>query len=260
LELITKKCPNCGANLEFDSALNIAACLYCSSSVLVGQTPSQSDTFVPYTNNMPPQSDNFAHQHVTQTPPKKRKLSTGLIVLIVCLALVGVVFIGISIFVVSTVDIEEITAAPSVTATVQRSEDADEVFLYNPGDTFIFDNFEITIGDDIEWMEVEAFSLVETEEQEYYVKVPITLTNLSDEVRTFRRAALDVYGPEGTSLRRPFAFSPDGNIERYVTDIRGGATIAGMYVYFYYTGEGYHYITFSTWAEATREVRLYIER
>jgi len=242
LKLVTKKCPNCGANLDFNSALETAVCCYCDSVVVIKKTPKKSDVFIQY------------------VPSQKRTMPRFLKALIFFLSMVGLLFIVIIIIVVSSEDFNSDTSSPTGSEIVQttRAPDAEETYVYEPGETFVFDNFEITISGNTILLESENSDDEDTDISEYIVKLPITLTNLDDETRRFNWSTMDIYGTSGVALRRSFSFQHDDNIEFFLRDMRAGATTSDMYLYFPYDGDGYYYISFSTWVEATREVKIHI--
>ena len=111
-----------------------------------------------------------------------------------------------------------------------------------PGDTFVFENFEITISDDTQIHEDDPT------DSTYVIKLPITLTNKSRETFAFSWHKMTVYGPEGAALKRIYSMfrHDDDNIEYHSKDICGGGTNSGMYIYFPYDGDGDYYITFNT--------------
>ena len=239
MELVTKKCPNCGASVDFDCDLETAQCCYCDSMVFVKQTPKESDTFTPCSENI---------------PPKKRGMSCLLKIVLTIFALIGLFFLVFIIFVIVDVVKDESgsSSAGSINVNVNRTRapDADETYQYTPGETFIFDNFEITIFDSIIWHE-------STEDT---VKVPITLTNLSEETRRFSWHNMTIYATAGLSVYSPFSFDHKDDIAHQLREMRGGATSSDMYIYVPYDNDGNYFISFNTYDEATREVKIYISR
>jgi len=239
LELVTKKCPNCGASVDFDSDLETAQCCYCDSMVFVKQTPKESDTFTPCTGNI---------------PPKKKGMSCLLKIVLFIFAIIGLFFLAFIIFVIVDVVNEESNSGSggsiSISTNSTRAPDADETYEYTPGEMFIFDGFEITIFDSIIWHE----STKDT------IKVPITLTNLSEETRRFSWHTMTTYGATGLTVRSPFSFDHKDDIAHNLRDMRGGATSSDMFIYIPYDGDGEYYISFNTYNEATREVKLHIRR
>ena len=246
MKLVTKKCPNCGASLDFDSALETAVCCYCDSVVVIKKTPKKSDTFIQY------------------IPPKKRTkpgwLKAILFFLVMVLVAFGVLFLVIFIIVLNSEDYDSDSSSStvSVNVTPTRAPDAEETFVYDPGEAFVFDNYEITISGNMIWLESESSDEDDPDFSEYTIKLPITLTNLSDETRMFSWSTMNIYGSSGLALRRAFSFQHDDSIEFFLSDMRGGATSSDMYLYFPYDGDGYYYISFSKWEEATREVKIHI--
>jgi len=236
LELVTKKCPNCGASVDFDCDLETAQCCYCDSMVFVKQTPVESDTFTPCTQTV---------------PIKKKGMSCLLKTVLFIFALIGLFFLVFIAFVIVEVinDMSDTGYSVTIIDSNTRAPDADQTYVYNPGETFIFDGFEITIFDSIIWHE----------SAEDTIKVPITLTNLSEETRAFNWYRMTTYGAAGLTVRSSFNFDED-NIQHRLRDMRGGATSSDMFIYIPYDGDGDYFISFDTHDEATREVKIHISR
>jgi len=247
MELVTKKCPNCGASIDFDCDLETAQCCYCNSMVFVKQTPKDSDTFSPCTNNI---------------PQKKQGMSCLLKTVLTIFAIIGLLILVFIVFVIYEVINEEANSSGGGSVYVQttRAPDADETYEYAPGESFRFQGFEITIKDTITWLNNPQFDEDDVTSWEFIAKLPITLTNLSDETRRFSWSALTIYGTAGISIRSGFSFDNKDDVQHYLRDMRGGATSSDMYIYVPYDGDGYYYISFDTYDEATREIKIHISR
>lgn len=242
MELITKKCPNCGAGIDTDYTLETAVCLYCNSTVYVKRTPKNSDTFILYI-------------------PKKQGMSTLAKTVLVIFAVIGAIFITIFFIAISESEPdgssgrERNTAAEISQRTIKP--DANETYTHNLGDTFTFDDFEITFGDSIEWVNRDISDTNDPDNPEYFIKVPITLTNNSGETCRFEWARLNVYGSTGIAIKRFYYPRFKDDIEE-LRDMRDGATATGMYLYFPYDGDADYYIEINSSYEAKREIMIEI--
>ena len=247
MEFIKENCHNCGAPISFDSNSEAVVCSFCNSTILVKQTQPENVPVMPY--------------HVA-LPKKKSGLSRFLKVILIILAVIGALFIAVIIYSVNFYDpLDQIQYTPS-TYTSTRTTDSDEIYLYKPGDTFIFDDFEISIGDNVEWVVIEHYDEESPLHGADAVRVPIIFTNLSDETRRFSLFALTVYGAEGVGLPNisNILWRDEWMDAAAAPDMRSGATISDRYLHFLYDGDGYYYISFDIWSEATREVEIYITR
>jgi len=242
MELITKKCPNCGAAIDTDCTLKTAVCSYCDSTVYVKRTPKNSDTFILYV-------------------PRKQGMSTLAKIVLVIFAVIGVLFI--TIFFIATSESEQYgsTGGESGTSagiTIRTTQaDANETYVHNLGDTFTFDDFEITFGDSIEWVKRDISDTDDLDSPEYFIKIPITLTNNSGETRQFQWSRLNVYGLAGIAMRRHYFPRFRDDIED-LRDMRDGATATGMYLYFPYDGDADYFIEINSPHEAKREIMIEI--
>ena len=247
MEFITEKCHNCGAPISFDSNSEAVVCSFCNSTIFVKQTQPESVPVMPVP---------------AASPKKKSGLSRFLKVMLIILAIIGALFIAAIIYSVYFYDpLSQIQSTPS-TFVSTRTSDSDETYLYDPGDTFIFDEFEITIGDSVEWIVLEHHDEESPLHGADAVRIPITFTNLSDETRRFSLFALTIYGAEGVGLPNisSILWRDEWMYAGSAGDMRSGATISDRYLYFLYDGDGYYYISFSIWSEATREVKIYVSR
>lgn len=107
------------------------------------------------------------------------------------------------------------------------------------GETFIFDELEITLGKDI------SFTKIDNEYSDYYgktvVKLPITVKNLKDETHSLNMFYYNVFGASGTETKSVTIYFDDGIDE--AGDLRTGASYT-KYMYFIYDQDGEYAIEF----------------
>lgn len=91
------------------------------------------------------------------------------------------------------------------------------------------------------------------------VKVPITVTNTSDEVNGINMFYVKMYGSQGTQLDDISAYFDDDFTWSIGSDaLRSGAT-ATAYCYFLYDGNGDYYISFDDYSDKV-EIKLNITK
>jgi hypothetical protein len=180
---------------------------------------------------------------------------------LIIFAVIGVLFIVIFIIAISESETDSSTGRERNTASeISRrtiTPDVNETYIHNLGDTFTFDDFEITFGDSIEWAEREHSNSNDPGSPEYFIKIPITLTNISGETTRFEWFRLNVYGSAGIALNRNYFPRYKDDIEE-LRDMRDGATASGMYLYFPYDGDADYYIEINSSYEAKREIMIEI--
>lgn len=112
------------------------------------------------------------------------------------------------------------------------------------GDTFIFDDLEITLGTDI------TFTKVNNRFSDYngkdVVKLPITVKNLTDETHGLNMFYYEFYGSQGTEVENVASYFKE-SID-YAGDLRSGASYT-KYMYFIYDGNGEYAIEFDNYSE-----------
>ena len=250
---LTSECPNCGASVDFNPATETTECSYCLTTLYILKTPEKKQESSTYTLSM---------------HPVLRGLSKLAKVVIVILASVGTIFVILAVvFIVQTLT----TAEPEYSDIF--SDDpihyydwiydpkSMDVHIVNPGEAFEFDGFQITVGGDYEWRVVESYDERSAINGLDALRVPLTVTNISDETQKLEFFRSRVYGSEGRVVHSQLlsgCFEDDGNIGS-VVDIRSGATIAGKYIHFMYDGDGYYIVAFQTWNESW-EVKLNIQK
>ena len=126
------------------------------------------------------------------------------------------------------------------------------------GDTFVFDNLEITFINETEWV------ILDNEFDENHgadvLRIPMTVKNISEETYGLDSASYTIYGPKGTQLDL-VNFYFDNNVSD-AGDMRSGA-VQDTNMYVLYDGDGDYYIEFEelfTLAETKVEVKLPIAK
>jgi hypothetical protein len=227
LDLITKKCPNCGAGIDSDPTLETAVCLYCDSIVQIERTPVDSDTFMLYTS------------------PQK-KLSTPAKIVLIVLAIIGSLFLALVLILIVDYELQDNASSPN------------SAFQHSVNSKFIFNDWEITIGDTAEWLKGELSEEDHPNSQTYMVRVPVTLTNKGDETRSFAAFTMEIYGATGLQLSRILNTHYDDSIFHQGNNMPAGTTESNIYIYFPYDGEGDYFISFNMLNVPTSEVKINI--
>lgn len=115
---------------------------------------------------------------------------------------------------------------------------------YGLGETFNFDDLEITIGDSV------SFTTVKNKYSDYngkdIIKLPITVKNLKDETHGLNMFYYKVYGSQGTEVDTVSSYFDDA-ID-YAGDLRSGASYTKN-MYIVYDGNGQYAIEFDDWAK-----------
>ena len=113
------------------------------------------------------------------------------------------------------------------------------------GDTFTFNNFELTIGKEVSFSKVEA-SYSDKNGTEV-VAVPITIKNVGEETKSFNYFYTTYFGSKGTEL--------SGIIEYYFEDstsktgsLRSGGSVNAK-MYFIYDGDGTYAAEFNDYTD-----------
>ena len=111
------------------------------------------------------------------------------------------------------------------------------------GETFTFDDLEITLGKDI------SFTKIKNEYSEHngktVVKLPITVKNLKDETHGLNMFYYKVYGANGSEASTVTTYFDDGVDD--AGDLRSGASYT-KYMYFLYDADGQYAIEFDDWS------------
>ena len=130
-----------------------------------------------------------------------------------------------------------------VTVPIVLDQDALPVIQteFTLGETFVFDDLEITFHDDFEWAQVVARWHDLAGESVFIL--PVSVTNVGEESNSFPWNVTR-FGPSGLELEN-VAFIADDDITRS-GDIRPGATLEGQ-INILYDGDGEYVIELSTW-------------
>lgn len=115
---------------------------------------------------------------------------------------------------------------------------------YTLGDTFKFDDLEITLGKDI------TYTTITNEFSEYngkdVIKIPITVKNLKEETHSLNMFYYKVYGSQGSQMNNVSHYFDDG-IDQ-AGDLRTGASYTKN-IYFLYDGNGKYSLEFDNWSD-----------
>ena len=111
---------------------------------------------------------------------------------------------------------------------------------YTLGETFNFDDLEITLGKDY------SFTTIDNEYSENYgadvIKLPITVKNLKEETHGLNMFYYSVFGSKGTEVDAVNTYFDD-NIDE-AGELRTGASYTKN-MYFVYDGDGQYAIEFN---------------
>ena len=108
------------------------------------------------------------------------------------------------------------------------------------GDTFTFDDLDITFLNDVTWSSVDnQFS---DHDGDAVFLVPLTITNNSDETTGLNMFSYSQYGPDGTQIDSVSAYFMDEDVD-FAGDMRPGATQESKMA-FLYVGDGDYVIEF----------------
>ena len=111
------------------------------------------------------------------------------------------------------------------------------------GETFNFDDLEITLGKNISFTKVEnEFS---EDNGKTVVKVPITIKNLKSETHSLNMFYYKAFGANGTELDDKAAYYDD-SID-FAGELRSGASYT-KYLYYLYDADGKYAIEFDNWS------------
>lgn len=117
---------------------------------------------------------------------------------------------------------------------------------YALGDTFEFDNFEITI--DKKYSFVKTDDILGNDYGKYVIKVPVTVKNLSDEKQSLNSSKYSLFGSTGVEADI-IAYQYDDSIDRAaIKELRPGGTYK-KYFYILYDGDGIYSIDFDNYLE-----------
>lgn len=118
--------------------------------------------------------------------------------------------------------------------------DEPSVTNYKIGETFKFDDFELTIGSDIK------IDIIKNEFSEHdgkdVIKIPITVKNIGKETTSLNMFYYNCYGTQGIQLEDASSFFDDSL--DYAGSLRSGASYT-RYAYYIYDGDGEYTLEFN---------------
>lgn len=220
-----KVCAKCGAAVAADAKF----CTTCGSSEFAAAPAAPVQAAAPV------------------AAPAKKPFPTWAKVLII----IGIIIL---IPVACTVGCTGLLFGAADSAINELEETGDDIFntdettpsedgTYGLGETFKFDDLEITLGKDI------SFTSVDNQYSDYYgktvVKVPITVKNLKSETHSLSSIWVDVFGANGTEVTS-VGYYFDDNYDS-AGELRTGASYS-KYMYFLYDADGTYAIEFDNWS------------
>lgn len=115
--------------------------------------------------------------------------------------------------------------------------------IYGFNETFIFDDLEITIGNNY------SFDKVDNRYSDYnkqtVIKLPITVKNLSNETHSLNMFYYDVYGSNGVEVETLGSYFDDDI--NHAGNLRNGASYT-KYMYIQYDGDGTYALEFDDYS------------
>ena len=136
--------------------------------------------------------------------------------------------------------------------TSEEATASDESHVVSMEDeiTVIFDGLEITLHSDIDWVSIDhSFS---DHHNANVIRLPITVTNLSDHTHGLNMFTFTLFGTAGTTLDTISAYFMDDDIS-WAGDMRSGAT-QDSFMHILYDGDGEYVIEFDNWAESVEVI------
>lgn len=210
-------CPKCGNKLDSKEEF----CSQCGTKI--GEEKKDSSV-----NN------------ITNNSDSKKKMPTYLVVIISVVVFIIIVGIIGSISSTDSYDKNDVTNYDGKTTTTTVSKKK----VLGFGDTFIFDDLEITIGSDI------IFDTIKNQFSDNngstVVGVPITVKNLKEETHSLNMFYYDVFGSSGTEVDTVNSYFKD--TLDFAGELRYNATYT-KYTYFLYDGDGTYSIEFNNYSE-----------
>lgn len=124
------------------------------------------------------------------------------------------------------------------------------------GETFEFDDLEITIGNNISWGTID--SRWSDLDGETYFYLPVTITNIGDSSNSLGSWAFDIFGPRGIALES-ITWDVEGDDITREPDIRPGVTVSGN-LHILFDGDGEYLLEFNTWGSDEIQVFFNVTR
>jgi DNA-directed RNA polymerase subunit RPC12/RpoP len=243
MELFVKKCPSCGAQVNIECDDESGICPFCNSKIYIKREVKQEkdEDFLEVTLN-------------PQTPPPLLTAKGCVFVIVFAIICFCVIFALISLnedeivqethstrlIDIITIEIDNVfTRTDAITPAVTEEPPNTN---FTVGDTFEFNDFEITLFEGITWTSVQ------NNYNENYGKpvarIPARITNNSGETRRLSTGSVKYFGVDGTSITDVTWFFRDDSV--LYTDLRGGAVFDGAF-YILFDGNGDYFIEFSNW-------------
>ena len=115
---------------------------------------------------------------------------------------------------------------------------------YGLGDTFEFDDLEITLGKDISYTKVDnQFS---EQNGKDVIKLPITVKNLKDDTHSLNMFYYKCYGAQGVELDNVSSYFDEDSVD-FAGKLKTGASYT-KYMYILYDGDGDYSIEFNNYS------------
>jgi len=148
------------------------------------------------------------------------------------------------------------TQAPENGTTAPADDPAPPAADYiTLGDTFVFNDLEITFGEEFGWTTVTSQFSDNYGDDVFYL--PISITNLRDETHGLNTFAVNHFGSEGTSQTLFFGgFNFDAD---WGSNMRPGVT-QECHMYFLYDGDGEYVAEFTFGFGDATEVIFQVEK
>lgn len=142
-----------------------------------------------------------------------------------------------------------------LTGCTTNSDEQNEKTVYKPGETFVFDNFELSIGSDV------TFETIKNEFSEHngkeVIKVPVNVKNIGEDSRNLNMFYYKCYGSQGIELDDAASFFDDSL--DYAASLKNGASYT-RYVYYLYDGDGEYSIEFNEGWGTKLEVKFNVAK
>ena len=123
------------------------------------------------------------------------------------------------------------------------------------GDTFEFDELEITLSNNIELVKLDnRFS---EHDKKDVIKIPVTIINKKDETHGLNMFYYNFYAPDGNKINTVGSYFDNDHFKS--GDMRSGAT-QNTYFHIFYAGDGDYYLEFDKAFEKKIEIKIPISK